>query len=464
MVDLAPNSAERRDVLYHLHSQTNPRRHAEVGPLIMTHGDGAYVFDSQGNRYLEAMAGLWCTSLGFSNKRLIDAATAEYGKFGFYHTFNHKTPDVTIELAEQLVRLCPIPNARAFFATSGSEATETMVKLAWVYHAARGKPEKRKIISRDRAFHGSTIVSASMCGLTRMQREFGLPLPGFLHTLCPDAYRGMLEGETEDAFTDRLVAELERMIVAEGANTIAAFIAEPINAGGGIVVPPAGYFEKVQEVLRRHDILMLDDEIVCGFGRTGNWFGCQTVGMKPDMMALAKGISSSYFPISAVMLSEAIHEGLAEFNKSGELFGHGFTNSGHPVGVAVSLEALRIYHEMDVVSHVRTMGQRLRDGLRAVSVASQIVGQIRGKGLMIGVELVADPATRTPFAPAQRVGSMFDELALANGLIIRPMGDIIGFSPPLIVGEHEVDEMVALFGKTLAEVECRLAASRSAAD
>jgi 4-aminobutyrate--pyruvate transaminase len=297
-----------------------------------------------------------------------------------------------------------------------------------------------------------------------MQREFGLPLPGFLHTLCPDAYRGLLEGETEDAFTDRLVAELERMIVAEGANTISAFIAEPINAGGGIVVPPAGYFEKVQEVLRRHDILMLDDEIVCGFGRTGNWFGCQTVGMKPDMMALAKGISSSYFPISAVMMSEAIHEGLAEFNQSGEIFGHGFTNSGHPVGVAVSLEALRIYHEMDVVSHVRKMGQRLRDGLRAASVGSKIVGQIRGEGLMIGVELVADPATRTPFAPAQRVGSMFDELALANGLIIRPMGDIIGFSPPLIVGEHEVDEMAALFGKTLAEVECRLAASRSAAD
>jgi 4-aminobutyrate--pyruvate transaminase len=366
----------------------------------MTHGAGCYVFDSQGKRYLEAMAGLWCTSLGFSNKRLIDAATAEYGNFGFYHTFNHKTPDVTIELAEELVRISPVPNARAFFATSGSEATETMVKLSWVYHAARGKPGKRKIIARDRAFHGSTIVSASMCGLSRMQREFGLPLPGFLHTLCPDAYHGRLEGETEDAFTDRLAAELERLILS--------------------------------------------------------------VGMKPDMMALAKGISSSYFPISAVILSEAVHEALAEFNKDGELFGHGFTNSGHPVGAAVSLEALRIYHEMDVVAHVRKMGQRLRDGLQSASVGSRIVGQIRGAGLMIGVELVADPATHAPFPPALRVGAMFDEQAMANGLIIRPMGDIIGFSPPLIVGEYEVDEMAALFGKTLAEVESRIATPHTA--
>ena len=235
-----------------------------------------------------------------------------------------------------------------------------MVKLAWVYHAALGKPAKRKIIARDRGFHGSTIVAASMCGLPRMHREFGLPLPGFLHTLCPDAYHGLLPGETEEDFTTRLAAELEAMILREGADTIAAFIAEPINAGGGIIVPPAGYFAKIEAVLRRHDILVLADEVVCGFGRTGNWFGCQTVGMQPDMMALAKGLSSSYFPISAVLLGRPISEALTRLNAGGELFGHGFTNSGHPVGVAVALETLRIYAEMDVVAHVRRMGALLR--------------------------------------------------------------------------------------------------------
>jgi len=456
MSDLRPNSAEARDVLFHLHSQTNPRLHAQTGPLIFTRGEGVYVHDAQGKRYLEAMAGLWCTSLGFSEGRLKAAAAAAYDQFGFYHSFNHKTPDVTIDLAEQLVALSPIPDAQAYFATSGSEATETMVKLAWVYHAARGKPGKRKVIARDRAFHGSTIVAASMCGLPRMHREFGLPLPGFLHTHCPDAYRGARPGESEEAFASRLAADLEAMILAEGPDTIAAFIAEPINAGGGIVVPPRGYFAKVEAVLRRHDILVLGDEVVCGFGRTGNWFGCQSVGMRPDMVALAKGLSSSYFPISAVLLGRPIRDALDEMNKAGELFGHGFTNSGHPVGAAVALETLRIYHEMDVVAHVREMGPRLKAGLEAIAARSGIVGQVRGEGLMIGVELVADPSSRTAFDPALKVGALFDAQALRNGLIIRAMGDTIGFCPPLIISAPEIDEILDLFARTLRAVEAKV--------
>jgi 4-aminobutyrate--pyruvate transaminase len=453
MTNLKPNSPEARDVLFHLHSQTNPRLHAETGPLVMTRGEGVYVYDISGKRYLEAMAGLWCTSLGFSEGRLKAAAAAAYDKFGFYHSFNHKTPDTAIDLAERLVAMSPILDAQAYFATSGSEATETMVKLAWVYHAAHGKPGKRKVIARDRGFHGSTIVAASMCGLPRMHREFGLPLPGFLHTHCPDAYRGALPGETEDAFTDRLAADLEAMIRAEGPDTIAAFIAEPINAGGGIIVPPRGYFAKIEAVLRRHDILVLADEVVCGFGRTGNWFGCQTVGMQPDMMALAKGLSSSYFPISAVLLGRPIRDALTAMNRAGELFGHGFTNSAHPVGTAVALETLRIYDEMDVVAHVRTMGARLKAGLEAIAARSGIVGQVRGEGLMIGVELVADPATRAAYDPALKVGAMFDAAALENGLIIRAMGDTIGFCPPLIITAAEIDETVDLFARTLRAVE-----------
>jgi 4-aminobutyrate--pyruvate transaminase len=448
-----PNSAEARDVLFHLHSQTNPTLHAEVGPLVITRGDGVHIYDAQGKRYLEAMAGLWCTSLGFSNKRLTAAATAAYEKLGFYHTFSHKAPEAVIDLAEALVGLSPIPDAQAYFATSGSEATETMVKLAWVYHAARGKPGKRKIIGRDRGFHGSTIVAASMCGLPKMHREFGLPLPGFLHTHCPDPYRGPREGETLAAFSDRLAADLEAMIQAEGPETIAAFIAEPINAAGGIVVPPQDYFAKVEAVLRRHDILILADEVVCGFARTGNWFGCQTVGMTPDMMALAKGLSSSYFPISAVLLGRPVRDAVAEFNKSGDVFGHGFTNSGHPVGSAVALETLHIYREMDAVGHVRRVGARLRAGLDRIAADSTIVGQVRGAGLMFGVELVADPATKTPFGPEVKVGSVFDAHALENGLIIRAMGDTIGLCPPLIITEAEVDELLGLFARTLKSVE-----------
>ena len=448
-----PNSAEARDVLFHLHSQTNPDLHAEIGPLIMARGEGIHVFDAGGKRYVEAMAGLWCASLGFSHARLKAAAAAAYDRFGYYHSFNHKTPDIAIDLAEQLVALSPIPEAQAYFATSGSEATETMVKLAWVYHAARGEPGRRKIIARDRGFHGSTIVAASMCGLPRMHREFGLPLPGFLHTHCPDPYRGMRPGETEADFVARLAGDLEAMILAEGPETIAAFIAEPINAGGGIVVPPKGYFAAMEAVLRRHGILVLADEVVCGFGRTGNWFGCQTVGMTPDMAALAKGLSSSYFPISAVLLGRPVREALAAMNRAGEIFGHGFTNSAHPVGAAIALETLAVYRDMDVVTHVRAMGARLKAGLRAIAAGSAIVGDVRGEGLMIGLELVADPASRTAFAPQLKIGARFDAAALENGLIIRAMDDTIGFCPPLIIDAAGVDEILDLTARTLGAVE-----------
>ncbi|CEJ11367.1 Taurine--pyruvate aminotransferase [bacterium YEK0313] len=457
MAKLKPNSAEARDVLFHLHSQTNPDLHAEIGPLIMARGEGIHVFDAGGKRYVEAMAGLWCASLGFSHARLKAAAAAAYDRFGYYHSFNHKTPDIAIDLAEQLVALSPIPEAQAYFATSGSEATETMVKLAWVYHAARGEPGRRKIIARDRGFHGSTIVAASMCGLPRMHREFGLPLPGFLHTHCPDPYRGLRPGETEADFVARLAGDLEAMILAEGPQTIAAFIAEPINAGGGIVVPPNGYFPAIEAVLRRHGILVLADEVVCGFGRTGNWFGCQTVGMTPDMAALAKGLSSSYFPISAVLLGRPVREALAAMNSAGEIFGHGFTNSAHPVGAAIALETLAVYRDMDVVAHVRAMGARLKAGLQAIAAGSAIVGDVRGAGLMIGLELVADPARRTAFAPGLKIGARFDATALENGLIIRAMGDTIGFCPPLIIDEAGVDAILDLTARTLATVEATCA-------
>ncbi|CAM5775432.1 putative aminotransferase y4uB [Labrys miyagiensis] len=450
------NSVEARDIAFHIHSQTNPQLLEERGPLVVTRGEGIRVYDSAGKAYIDAMAGLWCASLGFSNERLAAAATLQYRELGFYHTFFQRTMDGVATLAEKLVSLTGMEGGKAYFATSGSEANETMVKLAWIYHTVRGKPTKRKVIARDRAFHGSTIAAASMCGLEFMHREFGLPLPGFLHTLCPSSYRGMLEGEDEVAFVERLASELEKLILREGPDSIAAFIAEPINAGGGIIVPPKAYFARIQEVLKKYDILFLDDEIVCGFGRTGNWFGKETVGAQPDMMALAKGLSSSYFPISAVVVAPAIYEALREFNKGGGNFGHGFTNSGHPVGVAVALEAVKIYEEMNLVDHVRRMGARLRAHFEAMADRSPIVGQVRGAGLMLGIEIVADKRTKTPFDPSLQVGMQFDRLAYNNGLVARCMGDVLGFSPPLIVNEADVDEIADRVDRSLKQLEAHL--------
>lgn len=450
------NSVAFRDIAFQLHSQTNPEAHEARGPIIVASGKGARVTDIDGKEYIDGMAGLWCASLGFANERLAAAASRQYATLGYYHTFFHRTVDGAATLAEKLVEMTGMEGGKAYFATSGSEANETMVKLAWVYHTVRGKPTKRKVIARQRSFHGSTIAAASMCGLEFMHREFGLPLPGFLHTEAPYPFRGMLNGEDEAAYVERLALELEKMILREGPDTIAAFIAEPIFAGGGIIVPPATYFARIQQVLDKYDILCLGDEIVCGFGRTGEWFGRDTVGMKPDMMALAKGLSSSYFPISAVVMKGEIYDAVRTFNQAGGSFGHGFTNSGHPVGVAVALEAIAIYEEMNIVDHVRRMGARLRGRFEAMAAASPIVGDVRGAGLMLGIELVADKETRLPFAPERQAGPSFDRIALANGLIARCMGDTLGFSPPLIVDDRDVDDIADRCEASLRELETEL--------
>lgn len=441
------------DLAYHLHSQTNPQALSREGAYIVVKGDGAHVVDENGKRYIDAMAGLWCASLGFNNERLGRAAARQYEELGYYHSFYGRTNPKAATLSKKLVDLTGMPGGKAFFVTSGSEANETMVKLAWLYHASRGKPTKRKVIARDRAFHGSTIVAGSMCGLEMMHREFGLPLPGFIHTLCPNTYRVKLPGESEAEFVTRLAAELERLILREGPDTIAAFIAEPVIAGGGIIPPPKGYFEAVQKILAKYDILCLDDEVVCGFGRTGNWFGRETVGMAPDMMSLAKGITSSYFPLAAVIVSPKILEAVERYNEGGTSFGHGFTNAAHPVGAAVAAETIAIYEELDIVAHVRKMGALLQQTLAQMTKDSPIVGNLRGVGLMYGVELVEDPATGSPFAPARQVGARLAASAYEHGLVVRAMRDTVGFCPPLIIDERDVEEIGSKMEKALRETE-----------
>ena len=390
------NPLAEQDIAHHLHPRTDWRENEQLGPLLVTSADGCEVIDSDGNRYIEGMSGLWCASLGFNHPRLAKAAFAQMNTLAYYHSFAHRATDKTVLLASKLAQLAPEGFDRVFFSTSGSEAVETMVKIAWAFHAARGKPLKRKVISRMRSFHGSSIVTASMCGIDAMHQQFGLPLPGFLRVSCPDFYHHGQSGESQEQFVRRLAAELEALIQKEGSETIAALVAEPIQSGNAVVVPPEGYFAAIKEVLDRHDILLLDDEIVCGFGRTGEMFGCDVVGMKPDMIATAKALSSSYFPISATLVSDHIYQVVADHKREFG-FGHGFTNSGHPVGAAIALETLAIYEEMDVAAVTRSKGAWLRSALEERIAGLPYVGDVRGRGLIWGIEIVADRKSKRLF-------------------------------------------------------------------
>ncbi|KSV89613.1 aminotransferase [Sinorhizobium sp. GL28] len=428
---------------YHFHSQTNPRRHDLDGPLMITKGDGCYVIDELGNRYIEGMGGLWCASLGFENERLAEVAAAQMKTLATYHTFNHRSNDPCVDAVEQVAELSPIPGSRVFLVNSGSEANDTMVKLAWYYNIARGKPSKRKIISRKGAFHGSTVMGAALGGLPHMHESFNLPGLNVLYAQKPHFYKYGLPGESEEAYCGRLIVDLENLIAAEGPDRIAAMIAEPIMGAGGVVTPPAGYFPRVREILTRHDILLLSDEVVCGFGRSGNWFGCETFGFVPDMMSIAKGLSSGYVPIAAAVIGDHVYQTIADEADRIGVFGHGFTYSGHPVTAAVAAEVLRTYREMDVPGRARELGNHLFDKLEASIAKHPLVGEIRGAGFLAGIELVADKATRTPFDPALKVGVFVERRCRAHGVMIRNMGDVISICPPFIMTKSQIDELVS---------------------
>ena len=287
------NSARARDIAYYLHPYTNLKVHEKEGPLVITKGKGIYVYDKNGKAYIEGLAGLWCTALGFDEERLVEAAMAEMRKLPYYHSFSHMSHDVGIDLAEKLVQMAPVPMSKVFFTNSGSEANDTAVKLVWYYNNALDRPRKKKIISRIKAYHGVTVASASLTGLPNNHRSFDLPIANILHTDCPHHYRFAEPGESEEAFATRMAENLEKMILEEGPETVAAFIAEPVMGAGGVFVPPPTYFEKVQAVLKKHDVLFIVDEVICGFGRTGNLWGCETFNLEPDIMTIAKALTSA---------------------------------------------------------------------------------------------------------------------------------------------------------------------------
>jgi 4-aminobutyrate---pyruvate transaminase len=440
------------DKRYHLHSQTNFAALQATGPLIIEKGDGVYVVDSNGNRYLEAMSGLWCASLGFSNERLINAATAQLGRLPYYHTFNSRSPDVASRLAGRIAEHSPIPDSRVYLASSGSEANESMVKFAWAYYISTGRPTKRKILSHNKGFHGSTIFAAGLAGLPNMHKAFGLPVEGIIHLRAP--YRAMEgnAGETEAEFCARLLRELEDTILREGPDTIAALISEPVLGAGGVIVPPTGYFQGVQQILKKYDILMLADEIICGFGRTGEWFGSQTMGIQPDMMSCGKSLSAGYQALSCVVVGGHLYRALEDQSRALNGFGHGFTHSGHPVAAAVALEAVSIYESMDVGAHVRNRAEKLASALARVAT-HPLVGEIRQVGLMAAVELTSVEGACVAFGPESRIGLDIDLAARSRGLIIRAIGNqAIALCPPYIISDNEIEMLAQALEDALNDV------------
>ena len=443
-----PNSLAARDIAYYFHPATNARRHEQVGPMMIERGEGVRVYDDQGKEYIEGLAGLWSVAVGFGEPRLVKAAAEQMAKLPFYHSFSHKSHPSAVKLAERLVKLAP-GMAKAHFTSSGSEANDLVVKMIWYYNNALGRPQKKKILSRQKAYHGVSIVSA------QPDRDAELPprlrsaaaVRASPHLPEPLALR-RARRDRRGVSRPGLPTNWSATIVAEGPDTVAAFIGEPVMGAGGVMPPPRTYWEKMQAVCRKHDVLVVADEVITGFGRTGNWWGSQTYNIEPDLMVLSKAITSSYFPLTAILMNDRVYQVIADNSAKIGVFAHGFTASGHPVGTALALENLDIIEEKDLVGAVRRLAPQFQERLRGFA-SHPLVGEARGVGLIGGLEFVADKATKAPFDPPGSCGMKLAELCHEEGLIIRAIGDVIAFCPPLVISPADIDEMFDRFGRAL---------------
>ncbi len=433
-------NAQTRDVEALLHPYSNAVALRENGVQIFTRGEGVRVFDDTGRGYIEGMAGLWCAGLGFSDAELVEAAKEQMDRLPYYHLFSGKSHEPAIELAERIKELAP-DMARVFYQSSGSEANETQVKLIWYYNNALGRPEKKKIISRKRGYHGVTIVSASMTGLPYNHMDFDLPVDRILHAGTPHYWKEAAEGESETEFSSRLAAELEAQIILEGPETVAAFIAEPVMGAGGVVVPPEGYFQAIQPVLEKYDVLLIADEVITGFGRTGAWFGSETFGMKPTSMSMAKQLTAGFAPLSAVAINQDMADVIEAHSGKIGVLGHGFTYGGHPLGCAVGAKALEIYKRRDIVGHVRDLAPHFAARLARLA-EHPLVGEYRASGLMGALEMVPKAGAKG-FATPGKVGAKMAAELLARGVIVRAVVDSIVMCPPMVITAEELDEMFA---------------------
>ena len=430
-----------------LYPSTNP---AATEAMVVTHGEGPYIFDKNGKQYLEGMAGLWCTALGYGNEEIIEAATQQMRELSFGHMFGGKTHPAAMALADRLAAMVPMDDARVFLGNSGSDANDTLVKLVRYYAEASGQPQRTKIIARDKGYHGVTLASASLTGLAPNHAHFQLPFEalGVLRTGAPYYYRCAEAGESEKDFVARRARELEALILAEGPDTIAAMIAEPVNGAGGVIIPPEGYFEAITEVLDRYGILLWDDEVICGFGRLGTAFGADRYQLRPQMMACAKALSSAYVPVSAAIVSGDIVDAISGPAAELGVFGHGYTYSGHPLGCAIANKVLDIYERDAIFEHAAKVGTYLEQQLHRFA-EHPLVGEVSAMAMIGALELVADKPSKRAFE-GMKVGQYCAKAAEDNGLIIRPLGgNRVAVCPPLIITERHVDEMIEKLGRAL---------------
>ncbi|KRP99758.1 hypothetical protein AOQ73_19475 [Bradyrhizobium pachyrhizi] len=423
-------------------------------PTIVAGGKGIRIEDTQGRSYIDGFAGLYCVNIGYGRTEVAEAIARQAYKLAYYHTYAAHTTEELATLSDRLVRMAPGKPSKVFFGLSGSDANETQAKLVWYYNNLRGQPKKKKIISRERGYHGCSVISGSMTGMSFYHDHMDLPFPGILHTGTPHYYWGAEPGETEETFSRRRAAELEELIVREGPETVGGFIAEPVLGTGGITPPPAGYWREVQAVLRRYDVLLIADEVICGFGRTGADFGSTLYGIEPDLVTVAKGLTSGYMPLSAAIVGERVYAVMEDAADRVGAFSHGYTYSGHPIAAAAANAVLDIVERERLSDRARIVGSYFQKRLKERFAQLEIVGEVRGVGLLGAVEFVADRQTKRRFESELKVGARISKAARDRGLIARamPHGDILGFAPPLVVTEGEIDEIVDLAYRATKQV------------
>jgi len=447
------DSLLEQDRNHHVHGQTNLRLHQHQGPAVMvTEGHGVYIKTDDGRELIDGFSGLGCMSLGYHNDRLAAAAKRQMDQLPFAPTFYGRSHPGVAELAARLIKMTAVPMDRVMFQCSGSEANDAMIKFLWYRNIARGQPHRRKLISLWKGYYGNTVAAAALSGQPHMHTNFGLPMDDFLKISTPNYYHFHVDGETEEAFSARLAKEFEDTILEAGPDPIAAFVAEPMQSGGGAILPPKGYWEAMQAVLRKYDIHFHVDEVVCGFGRTGYWWGAEAFDLKLDSTSCAKALTAAFFPMSALLFKEDFYQDMVRNSDEAGVLGHGYTYAGHPVGAAIALEALDIYEEMDLIGHVRRVSQPFLQGCRAL-MDHPLVGDARGIGLFCGIELVKDKTTREQFDPGLKIGQRVQDAAHTHGLYLRSIPpDRISFMPPLIINEDEIEEALLRFKRALDQV------------
>lgn len=464
-IDVAAIGALDRASTLHPFTQLKDFATGKLGdPTIVETGKGIRIQDATGRSYIDGFAGLYCVNIGYGRTEVAEAIARQAYRLAYYHSYAAHTTDELAILSDRLVRMAPGKMSKVFYGMSGSDANETQAKLVWYYNNLRGQPRKKKIISRLRGYHGCSVVSGSMTGMSFYHDHMDLPFSGILHTGAPHHYWGAQAGETEAEFSKRLASELEELILREGPETVGAFIGEPVLGTGGITPPPEGYWAAIQAVLRKYDVLLIADEVVTGFGRIGTPFGSHLYGIEPDLITVAKGLTSAYFPLSAAIVGEKVYKVMEEGADRVGTFSHGYTYSGHPIGAAAANAVLDIVAKDDLAGKARDVGGYFQERLKASFAQLPIVGEVRGVGMLGALEFVANRESKTRFDPVLKVGARISKAARDRGLIARamPHGEILGFAPPLVTTRDEIDEIVAIAEKAVRQVMDELARDKVA--